>query len=202
MKKSAFILMLCISLACCTTGCKGKVQSLKLSEIKDETVLLRSDGSVQSAAYEEFDKYYYDEKELEEYMEAVIEDYNERNGEKSVKLAKFDLEKVNGKNIAKAIFSYKDLATYCEMNGVAATTYTIEEAKAAGVLPTTFTNAADGTKIDQNAVTENSNYKVLVIQVKADIMLPDSVKYYSNAMLLNSNSVETTGEQTAVIVYK
>ena len=196
------MLILCISLIFCTTGCKSKVQSLKLSEIKDETFLLRSDGSVQSASYEEFEKYYYREEELKEFMADIMEDYNERNGEKSVKLTKFDLEKVNGKDIAKAIFSYKDLASYCEMNGIAAAIYTMEEAKQAGVLPTTFTNAADGSKIDQNAATKDSDFNVLVIQVKADVILPDSVKYYSNAMLLSSNSVETTGEEAAVIVYK
>ena len=65
-----------------------------------------------------------------------------------------------------------------------------------------MTVAADGSRVNQKKVTDNTEYKVLVIQIKGDLIFPDAVKYYSNAMLLAPNTVETTGEERAVIVYK
>lgn len=194
--------MLCICMAISLAGCNGRLQSLNISDIKDETFLLRSDGSVQYAAYEEFDKYYYREDELEEFMKNTIESYNEQQGEEVVELTKFKVVSVNDKNYAKAIFTYDSLGVYCEMNDVKAQTYSMKEAKAKGVLPTTFTMASDGSKTDQKEVTSNEDYKVLTIAIKADVILPSTVKYYTNAMILSSNSVETTGEDVAVIVYK
>lgn len=195
--------MLCICMAISLAGCKSKLQSLSIADIKDETFLLRSDGSVQSAAYEEFDNYYYREEELEEFMENTIESYNEQQGENVVELTKFKVEEdADGKNYAAAIFTYDSLAVYCEMNGVEAQTYTMKEAKAKGILPTTFTVASDGSKTAQKEVSANEDYKVLAISIKADVYLPSTIKYYTNAMILSSNSVETTGEDVAVIVYK
>lgn len=194
------VLWICMVLLC--TGCKSKVQSLKLSELEDETVLLRSDGTVQSGVFEEFDAYYYKEDELETFMKNAITQFNEQQGEDCVKLSKFELDDSSGKKIAKAIFTYDNFEAYSALYGIDAACYTMKEAKEAGVLPAKFTIAADGSRTDQKEVTQNSDYKVLVIQYKADIILPDAVKYYSNAMLLSSNTVETTGEEVAVIVYK
>lgn len=195
-------MVLCICLVLFCTGCKSKVQSLKLSELEGETLLLRSDGTIQSGAYEEFDAYYYKEDEAEEFMKNAITQFNEKQGEDCVKLSKFQLEDSSEKTIAKAVFTYDNLEAYSALNGIEAACYTMKEAKEAGVLPAKFTIAADGSRTDQKEVTQNSDYKVLVIQYKADIILPDAVKYYSNAMLLSSNTVETTGEEAAVIVYK
>ena len=195
--------MLSICMAVSLAGCKSKLQSLSIADINDETFLLRSDGSVQSAAYEEFEKYYYQQDELEEFMQDTIKSYNEQQGEEVVELTKFKVEEnASGKNYATAIFTYDSLAVYCEMNGVEAQTYTMKEAKAKGVLPTTFTMASDGSKVSQKEVSDNEDYKVLTISIKADVYLPNTVKYYTNAMILSSNSVETTGEDVAVIVYK
>lgn len=202
MKKKALIMVLCICMVLLCTGCKSKVQSLELSELEDETVLLRSDGTVQSGSFEEFDAYYYKEDEVEMFMENAITQFNEQQGEDCVELSKFSFDDSSGKKIAKAIFTYDNFEAYSALNGIDAACYTMKEAKEAGVLPAKFTIAADGSRTDQKEVTQNSDYKVLVIQYKADIILPDAVKYYSNAMLLSSNTVETTGEEVAVIVYK
>ena len=75
MKRKALTVGLCICLMLTVTGCKGRVRSLKLADIKDETVLLRSDGSVQSGAYESFDQLYYDEDDLISEETTAICDY-------------------------------------------------------------------------------------------------------------------------------
>lgn len=202
MKKKALMLGLCLCLMFSVTGCKGRIQSLKLADIKDETVLLRSDGSVQSGAYEAFDEVYYDKDDLKSFMEKNIDEFNEEQGEECVKLNKLKIEENGTKHIAKAIVTYDNMKLYSVMNNIDATSYTMEEAKEAGVLPEILTVAADGSRVNQKEVTDNTEYKVLVIQIKGDLMFPDTVKYYDNAMLLAPNTVETTGEERAVIVYK
>lgn len=202
MKRKALTVGLCICLMLTVTGCKGRVRSLKLADIKDETVLLRSDGSVQSGAYESFDQLYYDEDDLKSFMETSISTFNEEQGEECVKLNKLKIEENGTKHIAKAIVTYDNMKLYSVMNNIDAACYSMEEAKEAGVLPEIMTVAADGSRVNQKKVTDNTEYKVLVIQIKGDLIFPDAVKYYSNAMLLAPNTVETTGEERAVIVYK
>ncbi|MBR3772499.1 MAG: hypothetical protein IKL07_09535, partial [Clostridium sp.] len=77
-----------------------------------------------------------------------------------------------------------------------------EEAVEAGILPEILNVASDGSRVERDEVTAKKEYKVLTIQAKANIMLPESVQYYVNAMLLSLKTAETTGEELAVIVYK
>lgn len=202
MKRKGLTVGLCICLMLTVTGCKGRVRSLKLADIKDETVLLRSDGSVQSGAYEAFDEPYYDEDDLKTFMKTNIETFNREQGEDCVKLNKLKIEENGAKHIAKAIVTYDNMKLYKAMNNIDAACYSMEEAKEAGVLPEIMTVAADGSRVSQKEVTDNTELKVLVIQIKGDLIFPNSVKYYANAMLLAQNTVETTGEERAVIVYK
>lgn len=202
MKKKAFMAGLCICLMLSVTGCKGRLETLKVSEVKEETVLLRRDGSVQSGAYETFDKSYYKEDELKSFMKAEIEEYNQEHGEDKVKLTKLEIADNGSKQVAKAIVTYQDVETFSQMNNIEAAQYTMEQAVEANVFPEELTVAADGSRVGQDEVVKNKDYKVLVIQIKGDVLLPDTVKYYKNAMLLSSNKVEATGEELAVIVYK
>lgn len=202
MKKKAFMAGLCICLMLSVTGCKGRLETLKVSEVKEETVLLRRDGSVQSGAYETFDKSYYKEDELKSFMKAEIEEYNQEHGEDKVKLTKLKIADNGSKQVAKAIVTYQDVETFSQMNNIEAAQYTMEQAVEANVFPEELTVAADGSRVGQDEVVKNKDYKVLVIQIKGDVLLPDTVKYYKNAMLLSSNKVEATGEELAVIVYK
>ena len=182
MKKRALIVGLCLCMMLSGTGCRGKEHSLKLENIKDETVLLRKDGSVQSGAYEAFDEVYYDKEDLKIFMKSTIEQFNREQGEDCVKLSKLKIEKNGTKNIAKAIVTYHNVKQFSIMNGVAAQSYTMKEAKEAGILPEEFMVAADGSRVPQNEVTKNTDYKVLVIQIKGELIFPDTVKYYKDAM--------------------
>lgn len=202
MKRKALTVGLCICLMLGMTGCKGRIQSLKLSEIKKETVLLRSDGSVQTGSYELFDQVYYDKADLKKFMTNAIEQFNREEGEDSVKLNKLKIEEIGSDKVAKSIITYDSVEIYNKMNGVDAVSYTMSEAKEAGVIPEEVTVAADGSRVNADEVTSHSDYKVLVIQFEGNIMLPDTVKYYSDVMLLAPDTVETTEDTKAVIVYK
>lgn len=202
MKKKTLAVGLCVCLMLSGTGCKGKLKTLKLSDIKEETVLLRKDGSVQSGSYEEFKEIYYEADELKSFMESEIEKYNREHGEDMVTLTKVKVSKSGSKNVARAIVTYHDVETYSKMNNLEAAHYTMSEAKEASVLPDELIVAADGKRINKEKLENDEDFKVLVIQMKGDILLPDTVKYYKNAMLLSANKVETTEDGPAVIIYK
>lgn len=201
MSKKTFAIALCICMLLSGTGCK-KVESLQLSDIQEETVMLRSDGTVQSGAYELFEEPYYKEDDLKAFINKEINQFNEEHGEKSVKLSQLEIGKSGHKKIAKAIFTYDDISSYSALNQVDAKCYTMEEAIEAGVLPEILNVAADGSRVSRDEVAAKKDYKVLTIQAKADIILPEFIQYYANAMLLSLKTAETTGEELAVIVYK
>lgn len=202
MRKKALIAGLCICIMLGTAGCKGRVQSLKLSQVKEEMILLRSNGSVQSGSYEAFDQVYYDKDGLKNFMESAIEQFNREQGKDTVKLTKLKIEKKGSEKVAKSIITYDSVEIYNKMNGVDAVSYSMKEAEEAGVFPEEITVAADGSRVKKDEVTGHSAYKVLVIQFEGNIILPDTVKYYADAMLLAPNTVETTEDKKAVIVYK
>lgn len=197
MKRITLTMVLCLSMIL-LVGCKGGVQSLKIDEIKGETILIRSDGTVQSAAKEKFDKKYYDINDLKDFMNETIEHFNARHEKDAVKLTKIKEEE----KVVKAIFTYKDLETYCELNKIDAKLYTMEEAVEADILPTLMVNAVDNSDADLETVTKHSDYKVFTIQEKLNIKVPDSIKYYVNAAFLDAKTVEATGDDLTVIVYK
>ena len=164
--------------------------------------MIRSDGTVQSGSYEVFEEPYYKEADLKEFMNETIDQFNEEHGKDSVKLSQFTIDKSGKKKIAKAIFTYNSISSYSALNQIEANCYTMEEAVEAGILPEILNVASDGSRVERDEVTAKKEYKVLTIQAKANIMLPESVQYYVNAMLLSLKTAETTGEELAVIVYK
>lgn len=202
MSKKTFMVLLVICILCSVTGCKNKVQVLKIDDVEKETLLFCGNGKVQSGSSEKLDKYYYEEEDLKRFIKDNIAEFNEVWGKNSVELTKFRVEKENTEKVAKAILTYDNLEAYCALNGVDVKCYSMSEAKEAGVLPAKFTVAVDGSRTDQNEVTQKEDYQVLVIKTTADVVLPETVKYYSDAILLSSNTVETTEDKVAVIVYK
>jgi len=197
MKKFALTMIMCLSTVL-FVGCNNKVQSLRMGDIANETILVRSNGTIQSAANEDFEKDYYDEKELKAFMEENVEYYNSTHEKDAVKITKV---KVDG-NKAKAIFTYKDLETYCELNGMEAHLYTMEEADAAGILPDKLVNASDNSDVEKESVLKHSDLNVFAISAKMDIMLPNNIMYYVNGAFLSPTKLEASGEGLTVIVYK
>ncbi len=202
MRKRSLIMGLCLCIMISSTGCKGKDRSLKLDEIKNETVLLRVDGSVQSGSCETFDEVYYDKDDLKKFMKTSVEQFNKEQGKDCVKLNTLKFVENGKKQFAKAIVTYDNISCYSKMNNMEAKSYSMEEAKEAGILPDELTFAVDGSRVTKDKVTQNSEYKVLVIQFEGTLIFPDAVKYYKDAMLLAPNEMETTGEEQSVIVYK
>ncbi|SFR75853.1 hypothetical protein [Anaeromicropila populeti] len=197
MKKIALTVGLCLC-TCMLAGCKSKMKSLDMDDVKTSTILIRSDGTVQSSSVENFEKEYYSESELKDFIDDAVSEYNDKTGEKVIKLE--DCE-VNDQK-ASMILTYDSLEHYKQLNEVETVSYTMEEAVDADIFPEKFVNAVDGSEALLKEVTADTSYKVLYVEEATEVIVPEAIKFYSNAMLLRADSVQTTGEEPAVIIYK
>jgi asparagine synthetase A len=79
MKRLAFcsvLLLLFLGL----TGCSGKEKSININKISESTLLARTNGEIQVATVEDFDKSYYDLTELQDYIDKKIGFFNKKAG--------------------------------------------------------------------------------------------------------------------------
>lgn len=187
------------------TACGGKkaeVKELKAGQVKEATLLVKQDGTVQSAIVEEFDKDYYKKDELKSFMEAQIQGYNSQNGADSVVLKESDVK--DGKAIA--VFGYKDMASYigfykyyAPYSGVEGGICSVEEAKQSGALDGAFTDA-EGNPVTKEELVENEDYSVVSLEGQTLVQTESEIAGVSGAELEDGNTARVSG--SAVIVCK
>lgn len=180
------------------TSCNNTKAFLTASDIKVNTILVNKDGTVETGIVEDFDKEYYSEKDLETFIENQIKDYNTLAGKNCVKKNHFEIKN----NKAKAILSYKNIEDYRKFNRVDAFLFTAKEAKRSNLIPKTFIEASEGKTVDMDVALSSNKYKVFIISEPCDIIVYGKVLYYSNAVLLNSKSVQSTDNNYSVVVFK
>lgn len=200
-RNSRFLCLLLVIIGLCTalSGCSKKEdQLLNASEVETNTILVGSDGAVQSAIVEDFDKEYYNQEELEQFIRIRLKKYNASMGADSV--AMDSLEVVDGK--VRVVFNYKDMGAYSNFNKVDAGLYTMEEAINEHILPDTLTEAKKSKEVAAGDVEKNKKLKVAVIYEPVDVAVNGSIAYYNGGALLNNSTIQATGDGAAVIVYK
>lgn len=197
MKKTKLfaLFVLCIFIF---AGCNKSNATLSLGEIERNTLFITEDGNVQTAVVEDFDKDYYEEEALKEFIDTTVEEYNQSAGEDAIQINSVRIKD----KIAGIVLTYKDVDTYALFNEVDAKFMTVEEAGKQGLLPEVFYNSKGSEKISSSEVMENGNYKVIILNEKYDVAVNGKIKYYSGALPLNSKTVQTTGEDVSVIVFK
>ena len=94
MKKLIFsgILLLCLT---GITGCTKDKLILNTEDIEADTLLAKSNGAIQAATVEEFNKDYYNLNELEEFVMKEINSYNQASGGENVVLDELELKDGN-----------------------------------------------------------------------------------------------------------
>lgn len=188
------LLIMCI---CLLAGCKKAYTTLS-GNVETNTILVKEDGKVQTAIVEDFDKEYYDQDTLKAFIEATVSDFNTLTGENTVKVGSL---KINDE-VAKVLFTYKDMDTYASFNDVEAKFMTVEEADANNLLPETFYDVKGTEEVSKSKILEKGKYKVIVLNEEYDVVVDGKIKYYSGAVPINSKTVQTTGKETSIIVFK
>ncbi len=107
------------------------------------------------------------------------------------------------KEDAVLILTYQDLDTYAAFNKVKAVTMEVDALQGANLkLPDVFVKEDNGAYVKQDAALNNGKYKIVMIQDNVDLMVEGTIKYYTNCILVNSYTIQTTPEGESVIVYK
>lgn len=192
-------------LAFLLAGCEEKApEELTLVEITDETLYLRSDGTVQSAYLEDFDKDYYQEGELRTFLQEMVDRYNERSGEA---VSFTELTVSGGK--ASAILTYDTLDSYAAFNrnpGEAEETKRVEalaeEDVAARYGSTVFARAGKSETQTGSELFNAKKQQAVVVNGPIQVKIPSDILYYSNGTLLDTQTLQIPQDTEAVIIYK
>lgn len=172
--------------------CAGLLSGCGTSLEADHSVVyVDKKGAVVSLDVEEMDQEYYDETELETFVDEAVKEYTDANGSGSVKVNSLAVD--NG--IAKLQMQYKTAGDYTKFNGIELYQGKIVEALAAGyVFDGDFARVEDGvvtgTATKQEIYAEE-DLKVVIIKANTDVKIEGTICYVScdNVSLTGSDSV-------------
>lgn len=178
-------------------GC-GDKSILNLKEIENDTLYVSKEGKLELADVEQFDKSYYSDSELKDFVKETIEDYNTQEEAGKVRLEDFSVKD----QVAKVLLSFDSADTYEGFQGEKLKVLTSKEVESNLVLPESFVKATDGSTVGKDEVLAEKDLHYLIVEGVLDIQLDGTIVYYSDASLIGDNLIQTTGEQIAVIIYK
>lgn len=187
-------------LALCILLCSGCSDSnkLKLSDLDADTLYVSSDGTMELANVEEFKEEYYSKSELKEFIQDTIDTYAEQGNQGTVKMEDFAVKD----EVAKVLLSFDSPDTYTAFQGEELQLLKSEEITDNLVLPQQFSTLEDGKKIDKQKVLEQKGLNYIIVNSSLNIHLDGNVKYYSDAMIIGDDEIQTTGEKPAVIIFE
>lgn len=187
-------------LACTVMGillCAGLFSGCGTSLDEDHSVVyVDKKGAVVSLDIEEMNQEYYDEAELETFVDEAIKEYTDANGSGSVKLNRLAVED----GIAKLQMKYKTAEDYTKFNGIELYQGKIVEALAAGyVFDGDFARVEDGVvtgAASKQEIYAEEDLKVVIIKANTDVKIDGTICYVScdNVKLTGTDSVSIREE--------
>ena len=197
--KKLILCTILLFLAFGAVSCSKDKISITPEEITVNTLIARTNGNLQVATVEEFDKNYYKIEELKSFIEKEIDAYNKKTGEEKITVD--TIEAHDGK--AVMVLSYNGMEPYSTFNEVPAAYFNGGLKEVSLDLPTTLINASNESLASTKEIIQNEKYKILVLYEPYDIIVEGKVKYYSeNAEILEENKVKGAAEGLTVVVYK
>ncbi len=184
-----------------------------------DTVYIQKNGTVREATVESFEKEYYSEEELKEFITAEIEAYEKEHEDGGVKMKSFEIEE----GMAKLMMEYDSCENYEDFNGRELFAGTMVQTIAAGYsFDTDFLEVDDGEIVGESLdteqagettgtvsvseVTSNEDYKVVVINENTDVVVKGEICYVSAGTVTvkdkKTASVTSQNEGVSYIVYK
>ena len=172
MKKIISISLVCLMIAGLFSACGDSLVADR------DTVYVQKKGKVICAAVSDFDKEYYDEQELEKYVEERVQAYQQEHGKNSVVIDSFAVEG----GVAKLYMKYKDCENYQDFNDVTLFSGTVPQALAAGyTFDAAFTKIEDGKAAGniENTTVMDTDCKVVILSEKVDVKVDCTVQFMS-----------------------
>ena len=171
MKKRMAALGCCIGMSVLLGACGAKL------DVQENTIALQKSGKVLEAAVESFDQSYYDEEELNTYVQKAVEAYTQEHGKKSVSV------------------------TFSDFSGIECFSGSIVEAQAAGYdfdldfYPVTE-GKADKKSVKGSTLLKEDDLKVLIVKANSDLIVPGKIVYVS------ADGTEVTSEKQVNVTQK
>lgn len=189
-----------VFLALCTvlfSGCGEKLH-LELSAVEEDSAYVSADGKIELVNVESFDREYYSEKELKDFIQGTVDTYQGTGGRGAVSMEDFSVEH----QTAKVMLVFDSAETYTEFQGEMFKFITWENLGDNLVLPEQLISAGDGSKVDKQQVMATEGLKYVIVNEALNIHVDGIVEYYSDASMIGENVVQTNGVNPAVIVFR
>ena len=177
------------------TGCGTKFSADK------DTIYVQKKGTIKGANVADFDKEYYSETELSEFITDTVDTYVAKSGEGTVTIQEFAVE--NG--VTHVYLDYAGAEDYAQFNGVEFFAGNILEAKAEGYdIPNAFTAVTD-----KETTWDAEGNKIVIVGQQTQVQVDGTILFVSeNASVTGKNTADVTYDildeeaQPAYIVYK
>lgn len=166
-----------------------------------DTIYVQKKGTIKGANVADFDKEYYSETELSEFITDTVDTYVAKSGEGTVTIQEFAVE--NG--VAHVYLDYAGAEDYAQFNGVEFFAGNILEAKAEGYdIPNAFTAVTD-----KETTWDAEGNKIVIVGQQTQVQVDGTILFVSeNASVTGKNTADVTYDildeeaQPAYIVYK
>ena len=178
-------------------GCTN--EELKVDKVTTNSIVAKSNGELQVATVEDFNKNYYDLDELKEYIKEQVDAYNKKVGDEKITVD--DVDKNGDK--AVMILTYSGMDQYANFNEVSAAYFAGGVGDISLKLPSTLIDAKNGSLASTDEILKDEKYKILVLNEPYHIITDGKVKYYSEkATLVSENEVDGAAEGMTIVVFK
>lgn len=202
MKKRMVALGCCIGMSMLLGACGAKL------DVQENTIALQRNGKILEAAVESFDQSYYDQEELNTYVQNVVDDYTAEHGKKSVSVTDSKVEEKK----AYLTLQYENAETFSDFTGIECFNGSIVEAQSAGYdfdldfYPVTD-GKADTKTVKGSTLLDDDDLKVLIVKENSDLIVPGKIAYVSaeGTEVASEKQVNVTQKEQdtdeAVLVY-
>lgn len=190
MKKRMAALGCCIGMSMLLGACGAKL------DVQENTIALQRNGKILEAAVESFDQSYYDQEELDTYVQNAVDDYTAEHGKKSVSVTDSKVEEKK----AYLTLQYENAETFSDFTGIECFSGSIVEAQSAGYdFDLDFYPVTDGkadTKAVKGSTLLDDDLKVLIVKENSDLIVPGKIAYVS------TEGTEVTSEKQVNVTQK
>lgn len=194
MKKFVYIMIL-LAASVLAAGC-GKGDNVKTT-----TLYVEKDGTVVQAITEAMDKSYFNEKDLDQWVEDYVKEYNKEAKKEAIQVKKSEVEEKK----AKVTIEYASMEDYSAFNNVEAFEGTVAKAQKEGYdLNREFKSAKGKPSITMDEIDGSEEYHIIVLEESQTVVLEKDALYASSNVKCNGKKAAAkikTGE-FAYIIYK
>lgn len=190
--KKIHLMAMMVMMLCVLSGCTNYAK-----KYDKNTLVVKGNDSLVEIAVEDFKDSSVKVEDLSTYIDEQVEIYNKNNGKKVVKKKSINTEDMSN---VKLVLTYKDMESYNGFNLLECKLDDFSNVKESD-LTGSFTSM-EGKTVKIADMKETKKAKVLILSEAANIVVSGDILYYNKEVSVKDETVTTTGDGNAVIVFK